>query len=349
MVNLKNLTDINGVSGNEGAVRNYIKDQISHYVDEIIVDAVGNLIAFKKGSSSDVKVMLAAHMDEVGFIVGGYNDGGMVKFHNIGGIDARILPGKAVLIGSLPGIPGVIGAKAIHMQEREEFRANWKRENMYIDIGAKNKDEAEKLAPLGEYISFKSEFVEFGQDCIKAKAFDDRVGCGVLMEVLKRNYEYDLYACFTVQEEIGLRGAEVAAYRIMPNLALVFECTSCSNVPETEEHQYTTKLGAGPAITLMDRGVYPDKDLVSYIWDLAKRHNIEVQYKQTVSGANDGAKIQRTGKGVRLAVISVPCRYLHSPSSVISKKDYEGCKKLCSCILEDLNNDETMVELLNKR
>jgi endoglucanase len=287
--------------------------------------------------------MLAAHMDEVGFIVTGYHDTGMLKFQNVGGIDERILPGKFVLAGDKK-IPGVIGAKAIHLQDSEERKANWKMKNMYIDIGASSKEEAEKLAPLGEYVSFYSEFTEYGDDCVKSKAFDDRVGCGILMEVLKGNYEYNLYACFTVQEEIGLRGAETAAFGIKPDIALIFEGTTCSDVPETEEYAYSTKMGKGPALTLMDKGTYADKKFVNYIYNLARKSNIDVQFKQTATGGNDGAKIQRTGKGAKVAIISVPCRYIHSPSSMINKKDYESCKKLASCVLNDLSNNLHLID-----
>lgn len=344
MLTLKELTDLNGVSGNEGSVRNYIKEKISPYVDDIKIDSIGNLIAFKKGKSERLTVMLTAHMDEIGFIVTGYNDMGMLKFQNIGGIDERILPGKAVVVGD-KNIPGIIGAKAIHLQDSEERKTNWKMKNMYIDIGAANKEEAEKLAPLGEYISFLSEFLEFGQECVKAKALDDRVGCSILMEALKGDYEFNLYVCFTVQEEIGLRGAEVTAYRIKPDMALVFEGTTCSNVPETEEYEYTTKLGEGPAITILDRGTYADKKFVEFICNTAKKNNINIQYKQTVSGANDAAKIQRTGKGVKVAIISVPCRYIHSPTSIMNKIDYDNCKILSSCVLNSISNN---LEFINK-
>lgn len=344
MLVLKELTVLNGVSGNEEAVRDYIKEKISPYVDDIKVDPIGNLIAYKKGKSQDSVVMLAAHMDEVGFIVTGYNDMGMLKFESIGGVDDRILPGKPVTIGDKK-IPGVIGAKAIHLQERDEIGNVWKIKNMYIDIGASSKEEAEKLAPLGEYISFYGEYEEYGSNCIKAKALDDRVGCAVLMEVLKGSYEFDLYACFTVQEEIGLRGAEVAANRVKPDIAIVIEGTTCSDVPETEKHQYSTKLGKGPAITLMDRGTYPDRKLVNYIYDLARKNDIEVQFKQTATGGNDSAKIQRSGKGVKVAVISIPCRYIHSPASIMNKNDFENCKKLVACVLNDLSNNP---ENLNK-
>jgi putative aminopeptidase FrvX len=347
MLILKELTQLIGISGNEDKARDYIKEKVCPYVDDITIDSLGNLIAFKKGKSSSVNIMLAAHMDEVGFIVTGYHDNGMLKFQNVGGIDERILPGKFVLVGD-KGIPGVIGAKAIHLQEREERKTNWKMKNMYIDIGASSKEEAEKLVPLGEYISFYSEFEEYGNGCIKSKALDDRVGCGVLMEVLKGNceYEYNLYACFTVQEEIGLRGAEAAAYRIKPDIAFVFEGTTCSDVPETEEYAYSTKMGKGPALTLMDKGTYADKNLIKYISDLAGENGIDIQFKQTASGGNDSEKIQRAGKGAKVAIISVPCRYIHSQSSIISKKDYEACKKLAECILNDLSNNMAITRKL---
>lgn len=339
MLILKELTQLVGVSGNEGKVRDYIKEKICSYADDITIDSLGNLIAFKKGKSSSVSIMLAAHMDEVGFIVTGYHDNGMLKFQNVGGIDERILPGKPVLAGDKE-IPGVIGAKAIHLQESDERNNNWKMKNMFIDIGASGREEAEKLVPLGENISFFGEFEEYRNGCVKSKALDDRVGCGVLMEVLKRSceYEYNLYVCFTTQEEIGLKGAEAAAYRIKPDIAFVFEGTTCSDVPETEEFAYSTRMGKGPALTLMDHGTYADKNLVEYIRDLAVKNGIEIQFKQTASGGNDSAKIQRTGKGAKVAVISIPCRYIHSPASIVSKKDYDACKKLAGCILDDLSN-----------
>lgn len=348
MQTLKELTKLNGVSGNEDLVREYIKDIIKPYVDEIFVDALGNLIAFKKGKSSNRNIMLAAHMDEVGFIVIGYTDGGLIKFQNIGGIDERILPGKAVCLGD-DKILGVISAKAIHLQEKEEFSSNWKQKNLYIDIGAENKDEAEKLAPIGEYITFKSDFEELGKESIKAKALDDRIGCAILIEALKGTYEFNLYGCFTVQEEIGLRGAEVAAYSIKPDLALVFEGTTCSDVPETERHQHSTRLGKGAVITIIDGSSYADKDLVNYIFNLAKDKNIQVQFKETATGGNDAGKIQRTGSGVKVAIISVPCRYIHSPVSLMSINDYENSNKLAYAILEDMScNIDKLEDLLKE-
>lgn len=342
---LKTLTELNGISGNEDAVRSFIKEEAAKYTTELKVDSMGNVIAFKKGSNSRVKVMLSAHMDEVGFMVIGYNESGGLKFRNIGGIDARTLLGKKVLVGENK-IPGVIGSKPIHLQEPEERSNNIKMKSMYIDIGADKREEAEKLAPLGEYIAFDSEYVEFGEGCIKAKALDDRVGCDILLEALKGDYAFDLYCCFTVQEEVGLRGSEVAAYIVNPDLALVIEGTTCSDVPGVEKQDYSTILGNGAALTIMDRTSYVDKKLVEFLYNLARKRSIKVQYKQTTTGGNDAGKIQRTRAGVKVASISVPCRYIHSPVSVMSKYDYEDCKALVLAALEEFSRDQGIIETI---
>ncbi len=333
---LKNLTELCGVSGNEDEVREFIINEIINDADSVKMDTMGNLIAFKKGKSSNFKVMLSAHMDEVGFMVTGYTENGSLKFSTVGGIDERILPGKRVLVGDKK-LPGVIGCKPIHMQDKEERGKNIKIKNMYIDIGANNKEQAEKNAPLGEYIAFYSEYVEFGSDCIKAKALDDRVGCVALIESLKENHEFDLYCCFTVQEEVGLRGSAVAANIVKPDLAFVIEGTTCSDVAGIKEYDYSTELGKGAALTIMDRTSYADKDLVSFIYNAAIKNNINVQFKKTTSGGNDAGKIQQSNSGVKVASISVPCRYIHSPVSVMSKKDFESVKDVLKYTLKELS------------
>jgi endoglucanase len=339
---LKEITDLNGISGNEDAVRDFIKDKISCYADEIRVDRIGNLIAFKKGYSSERRIMLSAHMDEVGFIVTGYGENGTIKFKPVGGIDEKILPGKKVRIGD-ENLEGVIGCKPVHLLEREERTTVTKLKDLYIDIGAERKEEAEKLAPLGEYIAFDSEYTELGEECVKAKALDDRVGCIILMEALKGKYEFDLYACFTVQEEVGLRGAETAAYAVNPDIALILEGTTCSDVPGVKEYEFSTRLGEGPALTLMDRTAYTDKKLTRFIYDLAVRNNVKIQFKQTASGGNDAGKIQRSRGGTRIASISVPCRYIHSPVSMMSLKDFEGCKKVVELTLNELGKNAELI------
>lgn len=336
---LKELTELNGVSGNEDEVREFVKEHIKELADEIKIDSMGNLIAFKKGKSKKLKVMLSAHMDEVGFMVTGFGDSGVIKFATVGGIDERILPGKRVLVGEKK-IPGVIGSKPIHMQEKDERNANVKLKKMYIDIGTDKKEETEKLVSLGDYIAFHSPYTEFGDGLVKAKALDDRVGCAILMEALKERYEFDLYACFTVQEEVGLRGSEVAVYTVNPDIALVVEGTTCSDVPGVEKSEYSTVLGEGAALTIMDRTSYPDKNFVNYIYELAQRNKLPVQFKQTNTGGNDAGKIQMSRSGVVTASISVPCRYIHSPVSVMSKKDFNSCKDIVIAVLKDLGTRE---------
>ncbi|WP_010243478.1 M42 family metallopeptidase [Acetivibrio cellulolyticus] len=339
---IKELTELNGVSGNEDEVREYIKLHIKEFADEINVDSMGNVIAFKKGKNSKYKVMLSAHMDEVGFMVTGFGENGVLKFATVGGIDERILPGKRVLVGD-KNIPGVIGSKPIHMQERDERSINIKQKKMYIDIGTDKKDESEKLVSLGDYVSFYSPFTEFGEGLVKAKALDDRVGCAILLEALKERYEFDLYACFTVQEEVGLRGSQVAAFTVNPDLALVVEGTTCSDVPGVDKYEYSTIHGDGAALTIMDRTSYPNKNLVNYIYELAKKNQIPVQFKQTTSGGNDAGKIQLSQAGVVTASISVPCRYIHSPVSVMSKKDFESCKNIVMAVLSDLGRNQDLI------
>lgn len=332
-----------GVSGDEDEIRMYIKEKISSYADQITEDSIGNLIVYKKyknkkNKKSDFKIMLSAHMDEVGFMVTGYGDSGTIRFRPVGGIDERILLGKRVLIGDKK-LQGVIGVKPIHLQDSEGKERVIKIKNMYIDIGAQNKEEAEKNVLLGEYIGFNPNFEEIGDDCIKTKALDDRIGCAILIDVLKQEFDFDLYVCFTVQEEVGLRGAEVAANRIMPDLAIVIEGTTCSDVPKVEEYEQSTKLNLGPALTIMDRTSYCDKELVDFIYKVANDSNIKVQFKKTTLGGNDAGRIQLSGKGCRVASISVPCRYIHSPVSIMSKNDFNDCGRLLSSVLRKLSTE----------
>lgn len=333
---LKTLTEAMAVSGNEKPVRDIIHHAIKDYCDNITIDRMGNLIAYKKGSGgSKRKVMLSAHMDEVGLIVTGITDTGFIKFKPVGGIDDRILLSKKVLVGENK-IPGVIGIKAIHLQKPDERKNTVKVDSMYIDIGAKNKEDAETKVNLGDYIGFDSEFTTFGNHCVKAKALDDRVGCAILIEMLKNRYAFDFYACFTVQEEVGLRGAEVAAYTVNPDIALVVEGTTCSDVAGAEEHKHATTMGEGPAVSIMDRGSYSNKRLSKLLYELGKNNNIKVQYKRTTFGGNDAGKIHISREGVVTAAISVPCRYIHSPVSVMHMGDFQACQKIVGLFLKEM-------------
>lgn len=347
---IKELTDLNGISGNEKEVRDFILTKIENNCDSIKVDSIGNIIAYKKGTNTtgknNIKVMLSAHMDEVGFIVSGHAENGYIKFKAVGGIDNRILSGKKVLVGNKK-LSGIIGSKPIHQQDKDERQKITKIKDLYIDIGADTKEEAEKLAPLGEFISFDSQFVELGGQCIKAKALDDRVGCAVLIEVLKHRFDFDMYVCFTVQEEVGLRGAQVAAYSVMPDVALVIEGTTCADVPNVEPYEQSTELNKGGALTIMDRTCYCDKGMVRFLSNVAEKNNIKYQYKQTTTGGNDAGRIQRTGTGVKIASISVPCRYIHSPVSVMSRNDYESVERLTLAALNEISKDKDFLKTIS--
>lgn len=332
---IERLTNLNGVSGDEGAVRSFIREQIEAYADEITVDTIGNLIALKKGNS-DKRVMLSAHMDEVGFIVSGIDDKGYIKFQTVGGIDTRVIISKKVTIGK-DKIKGIIGMKAIHLQKRSERDSVPEVKDIFIDIGAKDKKSAEQKVSLGDYIAFDTEFEILGNDTIKAKALDDRIGCGILMELIKLPVKYDTYFCFTTQEEVGLRGARVAAHRIKPDIALVLESTTASDVYGSEEHEYVTAMGKGAAVTFMDRTTIVDRDFRKWLYDNAKVVAIPVQYKMATTGGNDAGRIHLAGTGVKTASVSVPTRYLHSPCGLASLKDIESAKALAEMFLNRID------------
>ncbi|NLO99979.1 MAG: M42 family metallopeptidase [Clostridiaceae bacterium] len=333
--NLKNLTALDGVSGEEKPVRDYIISKVKDYVDDYYVDNLGNLITYKKGTGNGPKVMLDAHMDEVGLIITLINSDGLLKFRTIGGIEARVLVGKRVRIGE-NGVPGVIGYKPLHLQSSKERGGTVDKKQLTIDIGAKNKEQAESKVEIGDLAAFEYNPVEFGDNKLMAKALDDRVGCAVLIELLKHNYESDIYGCFTVQEEIGLKGAKTATFQVKPDLALILEGTTCYDVPDTKEYGMSTICGGGPALTIMDRSVITDKELVKHITDTAKVHGIPYQFKRTISGGTNAGRIQAGGTGVKVAIIALPCRYIHSPVSVMDIDDFENMIKLSKKVLETL-------------
>lgn len=331
---LKRLCDAFGVSGSEGEIRDIIIPEIKDYCDDLTVDTMGNIIAFKKGKSSEKKVMLSAHMDEVGFIVSGITDKGYLEFKTVGGIDTRVIISKNVVVGKNK-IPGVIGMKAIHLQSKGEREEVPKVKSLFIDIGAKDKEDAEKYVELGDYVSFATKYADFGDGKIKAKAIDDRVGCYILTKLIKEPVKFDTYFCFTVQEEVGLRGAKIAAYRVKPDIALVIESTTCSDVHAVPTEGEVTNLGKGAVISIMDRSTIVNRDYISFLKKISE--GIKVQYKKTTMGGNDAGAVHQTGTGVLTASLSVPCRYLHSPVGIASKDDILATENLAKRFLERID------------
>lgn len=330
---LDKLCSLSGPSGYEGEIREFIKKEVAPFVDEIKVDRIGNIIVHKKGTGK--KVLIDAHMDEVGFLVTGFNEDGTLRFRSLGGINDKIIPSKVVLIGPKK-IPGVIGGKPIHLQGKEEREKGLTYNDCCIDIGAASKEEAKKLIDLGEYVVFDTEFDNFGQGLMKGKAFDDRVGCLVLLEVLKEKYEVDLYGVFNVQEEVGERGAFISALEVKPDLAIALEGTICADMPSIPKHMRATEVGKGPAISIMDATSIFDQHIAREIMAIGDENNIPYQRRRAIAGGNDAGAIHTTGEGAKIATISVPCRYIHSSVSVASKEDFINTVRLLKAYLKEL-------------
>ena len=324
MINtLKTLCALSGVSSFEDEVRDYIRQRVTPYATDLRVDAMGNLIVLKKGArATGNKLMLCAHMDEVGLIIKSITEDGYLKFGCVGGIDRRVLLGKQVALGEQK-VTGVIGLKAIHMTTAEERKKVPKLEEYYIDIGVKSREEAEKLVGIGDCGVFVSDVVEFGDGMLKAKAIDDRAGCAVLVKLLEEDLPMDCTFVFTVQEEVGTRGAFGSAFSVTPEIALVLEGTTAADNPALDESLQVCWPGKGPVLSWMDGGCIYDRGLFELLRDLADRNGLPWQMKHYLAGGTDASAIQRTKSGVRVAGISAAVRYLHAPSSVANISDME--------------------------
>ena len=318
---LEKLSNARGIAGQEGEVRAILREELTPHVDELTVDSIGNLIV-RKGSSQGAeqhRVLLAAHMDEVGGMVMRINPDGTLKFRNVGGLDPRILPGKRVQIGA-EAVPGVI-LRAPHVA-RSGKRVT-PIADLLIDTGG-----AGSIEP-GDMITFESSYEQYGR-LLKGKAFDDRVGCYMLAQLLKEEYPCELVGAFTVQEEIGLRGAGVAAYTVEPDVAVALEGTVADDLPRQEDVSPTTEPGRGPAISVMDRSAHADRRLVRILTETAAAHDIPYQFKQPGVGGTDVGTIHLARAGVPAVAVAVPCRYIHTPAALMDPADVENTIELIS-------------------
>jgi endoglucanase len=336
---LKKLTDANGMPGFECEVREIIKEEIKHHVDEMYVDRMGNLIAVKNKDKPGRHLAISAHMDEVGLCITHIDGNGYLKFYSWG-VDARILPAKIVKIGKNK-ITGVIGTKAIHLQAPGERANAIAVDALYIDIGANSKEEAEGLVEIGDYVAFDSEYTEFGSK-IKAKALDDRVGCLAMIEALKSDYPHKLTACFNVQEEVGLRGSAITAYQIHADLVLNLEGTISADTMGIEDHQTVNIQGNGPSVSLMDRGSIYLKKYANALVEVAEKNNIPYQLRRSAMGGTDAANYHTAHGGTPVIGLAVPCRYIHSPVSVVDKADLENFVKLTQKFMFAYGNGEVL-------
>jgi tetrahedral aminopeptidase len=342
MEHLKALSEAVGVSGKEDQVRELILKAIQGHAENIRIDPMGSVTALKRGTGAEprLRVLVAAHMDEVGFMVTGVDGEGLIRFTSIGGIDDRILPGLRVRIGE-EAIPGIILWTPIHLNNDQSVV---KMSSLRIDIGAKDKDEVNGKVKRGDRIAFESRYMEVGEKLLRGKSFDDRVGCSLLMDLLRGgDYPVDLVAAFTVQEEIGLRGALVVGQSLNPDVALILEGTTAHDVPnphaeadDRDEINPTCVLGAGPALTVMDRSMITNPRLLQFLRDTADQNGIPYQLKTQLGGGTDAGSIHQTNSGVPSGVISVPCRYIHSPTAYLHRDDYANTLRLAQAVLNAL-------------
>ncbi|MFR4987951.1 M42 family metallopeptidase [Anaerotruncus colihominis] len=330
--NIERLSALPGVSGREETVRAALLELLDGRCD-CKVDALGNLLAFKRGAKKSAnRLMFSAHMDEVGLIVTYIEDSGLLRFAAIGGIDRRTAVGKTVRIGKTRG---VIGTKATHLKSAEERGKAAAFDALCIDIGAKTRGEAAALVSPGDCAVFDSRYVLFGDGFLRGRALDDRVGCALLVELLlSEQLPYDLHAAFTVQEETGATGAKTAAAQIRPDIAIAVETTTACDIPGTPPEKTVCSLKKGPVLSFMDRGTIYDAALYARAMQAAAAAGIACQPKQGVFGGNEARSVQTAGDGARVLAVSVPCRYLHTPSCVANRFDIDETLRLLRLLID---------------
>lgn len=335
---IKTLCALPGPSGCEDAVRDFIRAQAESYADNIETDPMGNLFVYRAGKKHLPKpVMLCAHMDEVGLIVKKITEDGMLKFGFVGGVDPRVVIGRTVRFGETRG---VVGIKAVHLSTAAERKTAPKTKDLYIDIGATSRKAVEALVSLGDYGVFDSEIVAFGDGLIKAKALDDRLGCAVLLTLLRDEPPVDTWFVFTAQEEVGTRGAATSSFRLAPDFCLVVEGTTAADLAEVPEARQVCALRRGAVIPFMDRGTIYDRELFELLRDAAEARGIPWQTKQMVAGGTDAGRIHKSGAGVRTAGLAAPLRYIHSPSSVAAISDLTCVLELARAFLELIGKED---------
>jgi len=337
---LKKICLAPGAPGYEQKIRELVLEEVRPLADEIYVDALGSIIAIKKGKS-DKRVMAAAHIDEIGFMVSHIDDKGFIRFDTLGGFDPKTLTSQRVIIHGKKDILGVMGCKPIHLMKPEERSKQIPITEYFIDTGMK-KEEVKKLIEVGNSITRERELVEMGE-CVNSKSLDNRASVFILLETLRKlqgkEIPHDLYAAFTVQEEVGLRGAISSAHEIDPDFGFALDVTIAFDVPSAQSHEMVTKLGNGAAIKLKDGSVICDYRMVEYMKQTANKNNIDWQAEVLPAGGTDAGGIQRYGKkGAITGAISIPTRYIHQTIEMASKKDINDCIDLLTACISDLDN-----------
>lgn len=328
-----------GAPGFEQKVRELVMNEVSPFVDEVKVDNMGNVYAIKRGKS-DKKVMIGAHMDEIGFIVTHIDDKGFIRFHTLGGFDPKTLTAQRVIIHGKKDIIGVMASKPIHVMSPEERNKIAKISDYFIDTGL-SKEEVSKYIKVGDSITREREFIEMG-NCVNSKSLDNRLAVFILIETLKqlkdKEVPYDVYGVFTVQEEVGIRGANVSALRINPDFGFGLDTTIAFDLPGAAEHEMITRLGEGTAIKIMDSSTICDYRMVDYMKKTAEKNGIKWQTEILTAGGTDTAGIQRMTEGGSIAgAVSIPTRHLHQVIEMADKNDIQNSINLLTACVSELD------------
>ena len=336
---LKKVCKVPGASGFENKIRETIMEEVRPFVDELYVDNLGSVIAIKKGLNPK-RVMIAAHMDEIGFIVTYIDDEGFVRFHTLGGFDPKTLTSQRVIVHGKKDLVGVMGSKPVHLMKPEERMKQMPISEYYIDLGM-SKEEVEEIVFIGAPITRERELIEMG-NCVNGKSLDNRVSVYILIEVLRalhgKEVPYDIYGVFTVQEEVGLRGAISSAHSIDPDFGIGLDVTIAFDVPGAQSHEYVTRLGKGAAIKIMDGSVISDYRMVNFLKKTATQYNIPWQPEILPAGGTDTAGLQRYGKkGAIAGAISIPLRHIHQTIELAHKQDIHHCIELLKAALLHLD------------
>lgn len=334
---LKRICETPGVPGYEQKIRELVMKEVRPYVDNISVDNMGNITAIKKGKK-DKKVMIAAHMDEIGFIVNHIDENGFLRFIPLGGFDPKTLTAQRVVVHGKKDVVGVMGSKPIHMMTAEERNKVVQLNEYFIDLGMKKKD-VEKIVSIGNPVTRERELIEMG-DCVNCKSLDNRVSVFILIEVLKelKKTPFDVYAVFTVQEEVGIRGAQAAALNIQPDFGFGLDTTIAYDVPGAKEHEMCTLLGEGTAIKVLDASAICDYRMVEYMKKVAAKHKIKHQLEILTAGGTDTAGIQRMTPGGSISgAVSIPTRHIHQVIEMCSKADIRSSIDLLKHSLQDID------------
>lgn len=333
---LRSLCLIPGPPGGEQPIRELVLNQVNALVDEVEVDNMGNVIARKKGKQ-ELKVMAAAHMDELGFVITHIDDDGFARFHTLGGFDPKSLTAQRVIVHGKQDLIGVMGSKAPHIMSPEDRNKAPKIKDYFIDFGMPG-DMVRKFISVGDKATRERDMILVG-DCISTKSLDNRVSVFILLEALRqmKTPAYDFYAVFTVQEEVGLRGATTATRKINPDFGFGIDTTIANDLPVSQEHEYITQLGKGTAIKIMDSSVISDERMVRYMKATAERHNIPWQPEILTGGGTDTASLQRGADGAIVGCVSIPTRHIHSVVEMCHQVDIQASIDLLTRCVEEMD------------